>query len=257
MPYSGGVIRGPHTMMFMSHSAGHSGRGSRRVARRLSLGLVAGVALAGALVVVALAYVAFVLWPRHLSEVPPGAPAVPITVAGVVFNVPTAAIRQPVQRRSGAQERVDLVFLWPSLQPPDPAKQVDKHAPSDEPQPIDRLFMTIAGTDGTLSPAERMKAIYPRYLAGDLQAEAEGLMARRFGDATPYKGEDMVFDPAAPERFVTRCSRSGATPGICLLERRIGAADIVVRFPRDWLAEWREVAAAIDFLITSLRPPGR
>jgi hypothetical protein len=102
-----------------------------------------------------------------------------------------------------------------------------------------------------------MKAIYPRYTTGGLQAETEGLVALRFGDATPYKGEDLVFDPAAPERFVTRCSRAATTPGICLLERRIGAADIIVRFPRDWLAEWKDVAARIDYLIATLRPPGR
>jgi hypothetical protein len=166
-----------------------------------------------------------------------------------------AAIRQQVQRRSGAQERIDLVFLWPSLEPPEPAKH--PLAPSDEPHPIDRLFVTIAGSDGTLSPAERMKTIYPRYTTGDLRTEAHGLVTRRFGDATPYRGEDIVFDPAAPERFVTRCSRTAAMPGFCLMERRIGAADIILRFPREWLAEWRELAAKIDYLIATLRPPGR
>jgi hypothetical protein len=244
-------------MNFLSQAAGPTRRGTHRGERRLSVGLQAGVGLTGVLALAALTYVAFVLWPRRLSEVPPDAPAVPITIAGVVFNVPPTAIRQQVQRHSGAQERIDLVFLWPSLEPPDPVKHPDRQAPSDEPHPIDRLFVTIAGADGTLSPAERMKAIYPRYLAGDRRDEADGLTAQPFGDATPYKGEDLVFDAAAPERFVTRCSRAGATPGICLLERRIGAADIVVRFPRDWLADWRELAAAVDYLITTLRPPGR
>ena len=80
---------------------------------------------------------------------PPDTPSVPITVAGVVFNVPPAAIRVPVQRRPGAQERIDLVFLWPSFDPPDP-EAAEKHAPADELQPIDRLFVTIAGNNGTL-----------------------------------------------------------------------------------------------------------
>ena len=243
-------------MNFISHAAKRDEH-ETRPARRLSAGLLAGLACAVAFVLVAVAYVAFVLWPRQLSEMPPDAPSVPITIAGVVFNVPPAAIRQQVQRRSGAQDRIDLVFLWPSLEAPDPVNHPDKQAPSDEPHPIDRLFLTIAASDGTLAPAERMKAIYPRYIAGDLQAEAGGLVAQHFGDATPYRGEDLVFDPAAPERFLTRCSRTGTTPGICLLERRIGAADIVVRFPRDWLADWRNLAAAIDYLIATLRPPGR
>jgi hypothetical protein len=189
-----------------------------------------------------------------LSERPADAPTVPITIAGVVFNVPPAAIRQQVQRRSGAQERVDLVFLWPSLEPPDPGRHP---SPFDEPHPIDRLFVTIAGNDGTLSPAERLKSIYPRYLTGNLQPEAEGLVARHFGDETPYRGEDLVFDAAAPERFVARCSHTGTTPGICLMERRIGAADLIMRFPREWLSDWRELTVRLDDLIARLRPPGR
>ena len=41
------------------------------------------------------------------------------------------------------------------------------------------------------------------------------------------------------------------------MERRIGAADIVLRFPREWLADWHDVAARFDYLIATLRPPGR
>src|SRR5215510_13016545 len=61
--------------------------------------------------------------------------------------------------------------------------------------------------------------IYPRYTTGELRPEHDGLMVRQFGDGTPYKGEDLVFDPTAPERFVARCSRAGTTPGIPLFDR--------------------------------------
>ena len=63
----------------------------------------------------------------------PDAPSLPITVAGVAFNVPPAAIRIPVQRRPGAHERVDLAFLWPSLEPPDPHAKVAPAATNGEP----------------------------------------------------------------------------------------------------------------------------
>ena len=52
------------------------------------------------------------------------------SVGGVTFNVPPAAIRVPVQRQPGAQARIDLTFLWPSLTPPDPAI---KPPPTDAP----------------------------------------------------------------------------------------------------------------------------
>src|SRR5271155_1632035 len=76
------------------------------------------------------AFVSYLLWPTWPSEpVSLDAPAIPITVAGVLFDVPPAAIREAVQRHPGDQERIDLVFAWPSLTPPQPAaKPVDKQA---------------------------------------------------------------------------------------------------------------------------------
>src|SRR5262245_52254527 len=75
------------------------------------------------LIVVALAasaFITYVLWPRWPGPMATAdAPPLPITVAGVAFNVPPAAIRVPVQRHPGEHERVDLAFLWPSLAPPD------------------------------------------------------------------------------------------------------------------------------------------
>ena len=55
--------------------------------------------------------------------------------------------------------------------------------------------------------------------------------------------------------FLARCSRHGVTnSGVCLLERRIGEADITLRFPRDWLNDWENVAAGIDKLMARLHP---
>ncbi|MEI9805047.1 MAG: hypothetical protein WDN48_12005 [Pseudolabrys sp.] len=42
--------------------------------------------------------------------------------------------------------------------------------------------------------------------------------------------------------------------GSCLLERRVGNADITIRFPRDWLGNWQSIAAGIDTLIARLHP---
>jgi hypothetical protein len=54
-----------------------------------------------------------------------------------------------------------------------------------------------------------------------------------------------------------RCSRdaAGPTPGICLYEQRIQTADVMIRFPRDWLDDWHRVADTIDRLVARLRPP--
>ncbi|HXW49325.1 MAG TPA: hypothetical protein VEK31_07785, partial [Xanthobacteraceae bacterium] len=96
-----------------------------------------------------------------------------------------------------------------------------------------------------------------RYLSDERFESPDGLLIMSFRDGTPYQGEDLYLDSAAPERFLTRCTRPGAggTPGTCLYEQRIGAASLTVRFPRDWLADWRGLARGLDRLIAGLRPP--
>lgn len=73
---------------------------------------------------------------------------------------------------------------------------------------------------------------------------------RAFRAGTPYGGEDLIS--AATPSLTARCSRDAATPGMCLSERRIGGADLTFRFPRNWLAQWRDVAEAMDRLTLQL-----
>jgi hypothetical protein len=218
----------------------------RRAVMALPLLALFGLALMG------LGYVIYALVPRWPdAPVAADAPALPVVIAGVPFNVPPQAIRAAVQRRAGAQERLDLVYLWPSLAPPGPS------APMTGPAERDRVFVTIAAA-ASLPPVERLKNIYPRYIAPDPGPAPDGLSVFAFRDGTPYGGEDLVFDPAAPERFLARCARSThpLTPATCLFERRVGEADVTVRFPRDWLGGWRDVAVGLDRLIAGLLPTG-
>ncbi len=224
--------------------------------RRINGGALVALIIAAAAIAAASTYVVSVLrprWPADVAEV--NAPALPITISGVLFKVPPAALRVPLQRHSGNHERIDLAFVWPSLAPPGPAA---KRPPSEEPQPFDRLFVTIAGADGTLDAAHRFKEIYPRYLGDGPYKGPDGLAVALFREGTPYQGEDLFFAATNPEEFIVRCTRpaGGPTPGICLYERRLGAADVTVRFPRDWLTEWRELAAGIDRLVGQLHGGG-
>jgi len=204
-------------------------------------------------IALAAAYVAYVLWPRWPdAPVALDAPSLPVVVSGVTFNIEPAAIRMAVQRRPGAQERVDLSYLWPSLEPPDPARKPSVGEPAD---PNERLFVTIQSGDGALPLLERVQTIYPRYLVVEPAAGPPGLTLRGFRDDTPYTGEELAFESTKPEHFLARCSRRGVVnSGTCLLERRIGNADITVRFPRDWLSDWQSVASGIDSLIARLHP---
>ena len=214
-------------------------------------GRLIGISIALVAAGVAGAPIAYMLWPAP-KAISLDAPSLPINVGGVAFNVPPAAIRFKVQRRPGAQVRVDLSFVWPALTPPDLSI---KPLPTDTPEVTDRLFVTISASDSTLSPAERLKAIYPRYTDAAPLIGPDGLSVQGFREGTPYQGEDLILEPAQPDHFLLRCTRPVAsTPAMCLHERRIAGADLMVRFPRSWLNDWRRVAGGIDRLIGGFRP---
>ncbi len=232
--------------MAMSHT--HHARHAPR--RRKGL-LWRPVAVLAAGVIAAAALVTYILWPRWpTAEASLDAPSLPITVSGVNFNIPPAAIRNKVQRKPGMQERVDLVFLWPSLTPPDPATRA---ATASAPAAMDRVFVTIAGQSNALAPEERFNSIYPRYFDTSIATTPSGLTLRPFKDGTPYQGEDMLYDGADPGRFLARCSRDGTTIGMCLYERRIAQADVTFRFPREWLADWTAIRDGMEMLLARLR----
>lgn len=219
----------------------------------------------------AASFVAYVLWPTWPSQpVTLNAPALPITVAGTLFEVPPAAIRAAVQRHPGPHQRIDLALLWPSLTPPQPDENADDKPldtigggspavanvkpPGD---PSRRLFVTIASLGSLLPPADRLRDVYPRYVEARAVQGADGLTILSFRAGTPYEGEDLIYLAGTPDRFFTLCTRDNSVmPGTCTHERVLGDADITMRFPRDWLENWRSVSAGFDRLLAQLHPQG-
>jgi hypothetical protein len=235
-------------------------RGKRRGRARLTLPFVAVVLLVAA----GMAFVSYVLWPTWPSQTTAlDAPAIPVTVAGVLFDVPPAAIRAAVQRHPGQHERLDLAFEWPSLTPPKPEdKSADKpplNAENATAAAISaenkRLFVTIAPLGAVLPPLERLRTIYPRYVEAQATAGPDGLAILAFRAGTPYEGEDLVYVGATPEQFFARCTRPArSVPGTCINERVLDAAQVSLRFPRDGLGDWRNAASAFDRLVAQIHP---
>ncbi|MFT4277537.1 MAG: hypothetical protein QM576_14380 [Rhodopseudomonas sp.] len=227
------------------------GRQRRRRAPRTSSRLP--LMIGGAIGAASIAAVAYLLWPTWQVQSVGDPDRTPVTIGDTLFNVPTKAFRVKYQRRSGPQERVDLVFLYPSLTPPERAV----HKTSEEIaefQPMDRIFVTIAAHEDTLAPETRLRTIYPRYLAEVSPQTLHGLTMRPFVDGSPYASEDL-FTAEQPE-LSARCTRDRQTPGMCLSEMRIEGADITFRFQRQWLNQWRDVASAIARLAAQIHVRG-
>lgn len=234
-------------------------RARRRSRRIFTLPFFGLVLLAAA----AAGIVSYLLWPTWPST-PVGldAPSIPVTIGGVLFDVPPRAVREKVQRHPGQQERIDLAFDWPSLTPPQ-TDEIDRTKPlSPENATAEvaatedkRLFVTIAPLGPVLPPLERLRTIYPRYVEAQPTAGADGLAILPFRAGTPYQSEDLVYLGSNPEQFYARCTRRGrAVPGTCMQERALGADVITFRFPRDWLPDWRNVRAGFDRLLAQLHP---
>jgi hypothetical protein len=231
---------------------------------RGSRGLWLAIAIVVVLMAAAGTFVSYILWPTWpKSGMALDAPAIPVTVAGALFNVPPAAIRAAVQRHPGAHERIDLVFLWPSLAPPTADGQAGAKTsiPDDgDAAPVrtdDRVFATIAGLGAVLPPLVRLRTIYPRYIEAQAAAGPDGLAIVPFRAGTPYEGEDLVYLAEKPEEFFALCSRPlRALPGTCIQERSVDAAEITLRFSREWLRDWRNTAAGFDRLVAQLHAPG-
>jgi hypothetical protein len=235
--------------MTLLSTAQHFARGSRERSRGHLLPITLGCAVAAG----AMALVAYLLWPTWGPDPSSGPARLPVSVGATLFNVPTEAIRMKIQRHSGMQERVDLSFTYPSLEAPEAPKHVSADIVEEAVQPIDRIFLSIAAHHDTLAPDIRVRTIYQRYLEQASTEVQEGLTQRGFRDGTPYSGEDLFL--ANTPDMSARCTRDGATPGMCLSERRVEDADLTFRFPRSWLSQWRDVANAMDRLTVQLHGP--
>jgi hypothetical protein len=233
-------------MTFFS-TAQHGSRGAHR--SHMVPIMLASAATAGAI-----ALVAYLLWPTWGTDASSDPARLPVSIGATLFNVPTAAVRMKIQRHSGPQERVDLSFVFPSLEAPDAPRHVSAGTVEETAvQPIDRIFLSISAHHHSLAPDTRLRTIYPRYLEQASVPGQDGLTMRAFREGSPYSNEDLFF--ANTPNLSARCTRDGATPGMCLSERRIDGADLTFRFPRNWLAQWRDVANAMDRLAMQLHGP--
>lgn len=223
-----------------------------RDTRRNPRAHITPIVVAAGLSVGAVALVSYLLWPTWGTDPSRGPASLPVSVGGTLFNVPTAAVRVSIQRHTGPQERVDLGFLYPSLEAPQAPRHVSADTIEDKVQPIDRIFVSITAHHDALAPDLRVSTVYPRYLAPTVTPVEPGLTTRTFREGSPYAGEDLFL---ADSGFNVRCTRDAPTPGMCLSERRVDGADLTFRFPRAWLSQWKDVAGAMDRLTAVLRGP--
>jgi hypothetical protein len=104
-------------------------------------------------------------------------------------------------------------------------------------------------SEGEIDPKDRLALIWQRYLKSAPFQGPRGLEGHIFAPNSPYDGEVLFTDPSDPRKFAVRCLQATSTdqPEICLREVRIadGKVDLLVKFPRSWLTEWREIDSVV------------
>src|SRR5579863_8235612 len=116
-----GSLHDAAAFMTVLSTTRHPARSSRGNSRNHMIPLLLGGVLAAG----AVALVAYLLWPTWgAAELSDNPARLPVSIGGTLFNVPTRAVRMKIQRHSGPQERIDLGFIYPSLEPPQAPEHV-------------------------------------------------------------------------------------------------------------------------------------
>lgn len=221
------------------------------------------VLLASALTLAGAAFFAIPLVETIMAGRPTQAPSEPpppvrATVGGVTLAVPRDFVRFDHEKHDVDLPRLDLLFRWPSLEAVRDAPSPPRPGLRPEAEALGSLiFLSITPKDEALDPERRFSGIYQRFLETDLRTAPSGLAARRFVAGSGYDGEELFYDPARPASYFVRCAGpTGDAPATCLREMRLaGKLDVVYRFPRPLLGDWRRIEQAVQALIAAIGVP--
>ena len=216
-------------------------------------------ALASVLIAIAVSMLA--AWPwieaqLKAQRAPPDEALVPrpvvVSIGDQTLTVPRDLVRFSGQRRDGAVERLELALRWPPHESAGPELTAANSVRGT-------VFITLGLPDDSLDPTRRLAAIYQRFLDQDVTSTPQGLASRRFVAESGYEGEELFYDPASPTAYFVRCAPPIADqPGSCLREFRLmDRLDVVYRFPRDLLTQWRRLDQAVSALLAAIGASGR
>ena len=175
-----------------------------------------------------------------------------VIVGTVPLSVPYDLVRFPGQRRDAAVDRLELVLRWPPHSASGAGQATGRAGDTD-------VLIALSPPDDSLNPTRRLGAIYHRLLDPATLNAPQGLTGRRFVPDSGYEGEELFYDPASPTSYFVRCAPPITDqPGTCLREIRLtDRLDVVYRFPRSLLGQWRRLDETISALLAAISTADR
>lgn len=179
-------------------------------------------------------------------------------VAGTHFMIPENYTRYPAQRGGGVHTRIDMHALLPGF---DPFSMARQSSFSDNGPNSQVIYFSLRETSTPLPADRRLKDIYSKYLVSPTpERDPADLDRFHFRDNSGYRNQDLlvgtdanghmillICEKTTPEVDSPNCSRSMLlTPTL----------ELVYRYKRSQLPQWREIDKTVELLINSFEVPG-
>lgn len=160
------------------------------------------------------------------------------------LTIPKNKVRFQNQRKSGAQQRLDLYMHWPSLSG---FSDELNHQFNNAGDNANLIFLSLEPRSMSFDMSGRIGLIYEQFFEGKPHKLDNGLIRQGLSVNGGYIDEDLYYAAASPYPFTARCVREGAssTP-FCLRDIHIGKSLMLTyRFHKKHLHQWIELEQAI------------
>ena len=203
-------------------------------------------------------YLAPTLPPLFAEQASPTSSTEPVAlrIGNLRLWIPANYIEFESARKGGARREVALFAMLPDLtgwSNWDAASFTDNGATSRI------VHLTLKQDDASLGEAEKLQRIYLAYVVDPRgKIGPYGLTQYRFRSDTGYHNEDLFVGETDRGPVVLHCARLGKdvlSPG-CLRDMKLApGVTLSYRFKRSKLVHWREIAGAVDKIMTEFRKP--
>ena len=163
-----------------------------------------------------------------------------VTIGAQPYVLPAALLADPMQRRDGFAERVDLVLALPLAQ-----------------DGLSEVAITILPRGRMRTSAALLDSVYVHQFADAQLSGIAGLVGKPLESDAGTRGETVWYDPLSANPFVAKCMTPVAADTQARTCLRVMALSdrntAVIAFDPAALGNWRRFDAGIEDALASLR----
>ena len=181
-----------------------------------------------------------------------------VVIGNNVIAAPKNMIRFETARRNGVAARLDLYMRWPRLDGYSDAARDDFNHAGAEPSII---FASLSQRMMSRGMSGRFEPIYSNLTQPTGTILPGGLSVRSFIEKSGYMNEILVVaERPGDDPYVARClDETAAAHSLAPCERDVQVGEdlsLIYRFPREMLADWKSLDAAVVAKINSMLKTG-